>query len=97
LRHALYADSKLTSEASILSLRTETDRALLALSDSHPTEGWGTPQNEFMVRLPHLEEDRYESVVIDLDELKPYMGKIVSVNGFRIRPSVKVQSSVRFR
>jgi len=73
-----------------ISVRAETEKVLLALSDSHVAEGWGVPRNEFMIRLPHLDEDRYRAVVVDFEELKPYMGDILAVNGFRIRPGVRV-------
>ena len=43
-----------------------------------------------MIRLPHLEEDRYQSIVLDLDRLKPYIGKIDAVTGILVRPGVKV-------
>ena len=73
-----------------ISVRDETEKVLLALSDSYVAEGWGVPHNEFMIRLPHLEEKRYRAVVVDLEELKPYMGNVLSVNGFRIRPGIRV-------
>jgi hypothetical protein len=73
-----------------ISLRAETEKFLLALSDSHLAEGWGAPHNEFMIRLPHLDENRHRAVVIDLEELTPYMGNVLAVNGFRIRPGVRV-------
>jgi hypothetical protein len=73
-----------------VSVRAETEKVLLALSDSHAAEGWGQPGNEFMIRLPHLPENNYRAIVVDLEKLKPYMGNILHVNGFRIRAGVRV-------
>ena len=73
-----------------VSVRAGTEKVLLALSDSHAAEGWGTPRNEFMIRLPHLQENNYRAIVIDLEDLEPYMGSIHVVNGFRIRSGVRV-------
>ena len=73
-----------------VSIRTDSGKVLLALSDSHTDEGWGEPRNEFMIRLPHFGDSGYKAVLLDLERLKPYVGSIRSVNGFRIRPGVKV-------
>ncbi|MGF7181616.1 nucleotide-binding protein [Tunturiibacter psychrotolerans] len=73
-----------------VSVRAESEKVLLAMSDSYDSEGWGNPRNEFMIRLPHLEEDRYQSIVLELDRLKPYVGKIDAVTGILIRPGMKV-------
>jgi len=73
-----------------VSLRAGGNRILLSLADSHTNEGWGTPDNEFMLRLPHLKVDQYESLVIDLKALEPYIGPVSAVNGLRVRPGVKI-------
>jgi hypothetical protein len=73
-----------------VSLRAGGNRTLLSLADSHTNEGWGTPDNEFMLCLPHLKVDQYESLVIDLKALEPYIGPVSAVNGFRVRPGLKI-------
>ena len=73
-----------------VSLRAGLARIFLSLADSDTNEGWGTPDNEFMLRLPHLKVDQYESLVIDLKALEPYIGPALAVNGFRVRPGVKI-------
>jgi hypothetical protein len=73
-----------------VSPRAGGDRILLSLADSHTNEGWGTPDNEFMLRLPHLKGDQYESLVIDLEALEPYIGPVLAVNGLRVRPGMKI-------
>lgn len=66
------------------------ERIYLSLAESHSEEGWGKPRNEFMLRLPHLEVGRYVSLLVDLESLAPFVGPISSVNGFRLRPGLKV-------
>jgi hypothetical protein len=72
------------------SLRARNELVFLSLADSHRNEGWGNPQNEFMIQLPHLEANRYLSVVLDLDRLERFIGRTSMVNGFRLRPGIKV-------
>jgi len=66
------------------------EKILLSISASHSKEGWGTPQNEFMIRLPHLPPDHYESFVIDLQALEPWIGPVIRVSGFRLRPGLRI-------
>ena len=73
-----------------VSVRAESENVFLAMSDSYNSEGWGSPQDEFMMRLPHLEEDRYQSIVLELDRFTPFVGKIDAVTGFLLRPGLKV-------
>jgi hypothetical protein len=73
-----------------ISLRSHEERSFLSVADSHSKEGWGDPPDEFMLRLPHLEPDRYKSFVIDLEALKPFLGAPLTVTGFRLRPGLKV-------
>lgn len=73
-----------------VSLRARGEKIFLSLSASHENEGWGTPSNEFMLRLPHLEAGRYHSFVIDFQSLEPFIGPAPTVNGFRVRPGLKV-------
>jgi hypothetical protein len=53
-------------------------------------EGWGTPDNEFMLRLPHLKVNQYQNLIIDLKALEPFIEPALAVNGFRVRPGVKL-------
>ena len=43
-----------------------------------------------MIRLPHQHPDRYESFVIDFRALEPLIGRVNRVNGFRLRPGLKI-------
>jgi len=71
-------------------LPQQDERLFLSIADSHPQEGWGDPQNEFMLRLPHLEPDQYRSFVVDLEALEPFIGGPLAVAGFRLRPGLKI-------
>jgi len=73
-----------------IALRSRDERSYLSVADSHTLEGWGVPPNEFMLRLPHLEPDRYKSFVIDLEALAPFIGDQITVTGFRLRPNLKI-------
>jgi hypothetical protein len=73
-----------------VSLRAGQGRIFLSLADSHTNEGWGTPDNEFMLRLPHLKVNEYQGLVIDLRALEPYIGPALAVNGLRVRPGMKI-------
>jgi hypothetical protein len=77
------------ASAVYISLTADGKRSFLSLCDSHEHEGWGEPQNEFMLQLPHLEPDRYQSFIIDLSALRPFIGE-VRVNGFRLRRGIRV-------
>jgi hypothetical protein len=66
------------------------EKMFLAISDSHTSEGWGTPPNEFMIRLPHLRPDHYGSFAIDLKALEQLIGPVTSINGLRLRPELKL-------
>lgn len=66
------------------------EEVLLSISATHTLEGWGIPPNEFMIRLPHLSPDRFQGFVVDLEALEPLVGRIARVNGFRLRPGLKV-------
>jgi hypothetical protein len=73
-----------------LALFAGNEKILLSISSSHTKEGWGIPQNEFMIRLPDLPPDRYESFVIDLKALEPWIGPVIRVSGFRLRPGLRI-------
>jgi hypothetical protein len=80
----------LTGGRFYIALLAGNEKVLLSMSSAHSKEGWGSPQNEFMIRLPHLQPDRYESFVIDLEALEPWIGPVVRVSGFRLRPGLRI-------
>jgi hypothetical protein len=70
--------------------QSSEEKILLSLSDFHKSEGWGVPANEFMIRLSHLEVNRYLNFFIDLKGLEPWVGPISTINGFRLRSGLKI-------
>ena len=84
------ATSPIPSRRLYISVVAGANKYLLSLCDAHEQEGWGTPRNEFMIRLPHVEQSEYQAAIIDLDCLTPYLGKVLTVSGFRIRMGIEV-------
>jgi hypothetical protein len=73
-----------------ISLLANNERVFLSVAHSHTKEGWGVPENEFMLRLHHIEPDTYQTLVVDLKTLEPFIGSGPIVTGFRLRPGLKL-------
>jgi hypothetical protein len=71
-------------------LKGRDDVFYLSLADSHSREGWGYPENEFMLRLPHLRTGKDTTIAVDLKALEPFVGSDLIVGGFRLRKGVRV-------
>ena len=71
-------------------LKGRDDVSYLSLADSHKREGWGHPENEFMLCLPHLETNKYVTFAVDLKALEPFVGSGPIVAGFRFRKGIRV-------
>jgi Predicted nucleotide-binding protein containing TIR-like domain len=73
-----------------IAVKAKGEQAYLAFSDAHPRAGWGTPANEFKIPLPHLDDGEWHRAWIDLSRFAPYLGDPIIVNGFRLRPGLRV-------
>jgi Predicted nucleotide-binding protein containing TIR-like domain len=71
-------------------LKGRNDDFFLSLADSHSREGWGYPENEFMLCLPHLRTGKYATIAVDLKALEPFVGSDLVVGGFRLRKGIRV-------
>jgi hypothetical protein len=71
-------------------LRVRNDVFYLSLADSHKREGWGEPENEFMLCLPHLRTSEYATIAVDLKALERFVGSEPIIAGFRFRKGVMV-------
>lgn len=73
-----------------VALFANNERIFLSIAQSHAKEGWGVPRNEFMIRLPNLEPNRYQKFVLDIKSLERFIGPGAIVTGFRLRPGLKL-------